>query len=234
MIFRRLKAHVEKENWFAVAIDFCIVVIGVFIGIQVANWNDTNQTLAKEAIILEQLHDEFAVVINDLEQTRPYADRTVEAVNDVLRTIRSEQAPDDKAAFLNTIQLASSFGSAPPTPVTLTELLSSGTLSDLSSKDLRQALIRYHRTMQTHDAVADLVLNRISEPRDGFHDAIFVNPDHGTDNAMLLDDYLWERMDETRQQFQVLYYAKSSLSRILEQLQQEANAVMEEIRAAQT
>ena len=41
MILRRLKAHVEKENWFAVAIDFVIVVVGVFIGIQVANWNET-------------------------------------------------------------------------------------------------------------------------------------------------------------------------------------------------
>ena len=37
MILRRLKDHVEKENWFAVVIDFCIAVIGVFIGIQVAN-----------------------------------------------------------------------------------------------------------------------------------------------------------------------------------------------------
>lgn len=40
MIFRRIKAHIKKENWLAVGIDFCIVVIGVFIGIQVANWND--------------------------------------------------------------------------------------------------------------------------------------------------------------------------------------------------
>lgn len=48
MIFRRLKAHVEKENWFAVAIDFAIVVIGVFIGIQVANWNAAQNDRARE------------------------------------------------------------------------------------------------------------------------------------------------------------------------------------------
>ena len=40
MLFRRIKAHVEKENWFAVGVDFAIVVIGVFIGLQVANWNE--------------------------------------------------------------------------------------------------------------------------------------------------------------------------------------------------
>ena len=52
MILRRITKHVKDQNWFAVGIDFCIVVIGVFIGIQVANWNeaqadraDTKRTL---------------------------------------------------------------------------------------------------------------------------------------------------------------------------------------------
>ncbi|MEO0694618.1 MAG: hypothetical protein AAFY84_00835 [Pseudomonadota bacterium] len=52
MILRRITKHVKDQNWFAVALDFCIVVFGVVIGIQVANWNeersdrvDTNRTL---------------------------------------------------------------------------------------------------------------------------------------------------------------------------------------------
>jgi hypothetical protein len=40
MILRRVTRHVKDENWFAVGLDFVIVVVGVFIGIQVANWND--------------------------------------------------------------------------------------------------------------------------------------------------------------------------------------------------
>lgn len=39
MILRRITEHVKNQNWFAVGLDFLIVVIGVFIGIQVANWN---------------------------------------------------------------------------------------------------------------------------------------------------------------------------------------------------
>lgn len=45
MILRRLRTHVEAENWLAVAIDFVIVVIGVFIGIQVANWNEARKDM---------------------------------------------------------------------------------------------------------------------------------------------------------------------------------------------
>ncbi len=35
MILRRLAEHVRAQNWFAVALDFLIVVVGVFVGLQV-------------------------------------------------------------------------------------------------------------------------------------------------------------------------------------------------------
>ena len=44
MLLRNVKKHVEDQNWFAVALDFFIVVAGVFIGIQLGNWNDAHQT----------------------------------------------------------------------------------------------------------------------------------------------------------------------------------------------
>ncbi|MEO0439157.1 MAG: hypothetical protein AAF098_19945 [Pseudomonadota bacterium] len=40
MLLRRITEYVKGQNWTAVAIDFFIVVVGVFIGIQVSNWND--------------------------------------------------------------------------------------------------------------------------------------------------------------------------------------------------
>ena len=40
MILRRVMEHVKSQNWTAVAVDFLIVVVGVFIGIQLGNWND--------------------------------------------------------------------------------------------------------------------------------------------------------------------------------------------------
>ena len=39
MVLRRLREHVIHYNWFAVTIDFVIVVAGVFVGIQASNWN---------------------------------------------------------------------------------------------------------------------------------------------------------------------------------------------------
>ena len=49
MILRRVIEHVKAQNWLAVFLDFVIVVIGVFIGMQVSNWNNARS-----------LHEQFA------------------------------------------------------------------------------------------------------------------------------------------------------------------------------
>jgi len=40
MLLRIIKQHMQNGNWFVVLVDFAIVV-AVFIGIQVTNWNET-------------------------------------------------------------------------------------------------------------------------------------------------------------------------------------------------
>lgn len=35
----RVAEHVRTQNWTAIGIDFLIVVLGVFVAIQVSNWN---------------------------------------------------------------------------------------------------------------------------------------------------------------------------------------------------
>ncbi|MFT4789813.1 MAG: hypothetical protein ACI9J5_002130 [Paraglaciecola sp.] len=38
MLLRRLSQHVKDQNWFAVVLDFFIVVIGILIAFQITNW----------------------------------------------------------------------------------------------------------------------------------------------------------------------------------------------------
>lgn len=67
MILRRITQHVREQNWTAIAIDFVIVVIGVFIGIQVSNWNQarTDQALAER--YLNDLTGDLRGDIRDVE-----------------------------------------------------------------------------------------------------------------------------------------------------------------------
>ena len=59
MLLRSISKHVKEQNWFAVGLDFLIVVIGVFIGIQVANWNDSRAFKQKETELLFELKEQI-------------------------------------------------------------------------------------------------------------------------------------------------------------------------------
>jgi hypothetical protein len=60
MIFRHVREHVAHHNWFAVAIDLAIVVIGVFLGTQANNWNQAR-------LEGEQAREYRAMLIGDLD-----------------------------------------------------------------------------------------------------------------------------------------------------------------------
>jgi hypothetical protein len=55
MLLRRVIAHVKKQEWTAIAIDFVIVVVGVFIGVQAANWNEARADAARARGYLERI-----------------------------------------------------------------------------------------------------------------------------------------------------------------------------------
>ncbi len=39
-VLRRLAASARRQDWFAVAVELVVVVLGIFVGLQVANWNE--------------------------------------------------------------------------------------------------------------------------------------------------------------------------------------------------
>lgn len=59
MLLRRVVDHVRKQEWTAIWIDLMIVVLGVFIGIQVSNWNDDRATASRAAVFSERLRSDL-------------------------------------------------------------------------------------------------------------------------------------------------------------------------------
>lgn len=59
MILRRVTVRLREENWVAIAIDFLIVVIGVFLGIQASNWNQARLERREVERLLIQLRPEL-------------------------------------------------------------------------------------------------------------------------------------------------------------------------------
>ena len=62
MILRRLTEQLKQQNWTAIAIEFVLLVAGVFLGIQVANWNETRREHALEAEYIARLQRDFGAI----------------------------------------------------------------------------------------------------------------------------------------------------------------------------
>ena len=47
MLLRRITKHVQDQNWFAVGLDFTIVVVGILIAFQITNWSEAQSERAE-------------------------------------------------------------------------------------------------------------------------------------------------------------------------------------------
>lgn len=95
MILRRIIAHLRKQEWTAIGIDFVIVVLGVFIGIQVANWNAFEADKRALASALDRLRSEISANVEMMEVVDAEVESAVPLVQvgaDALETCRDDAA----------------------------------------------------------------------------------------------------------------------------------------------
>ena len=59
MILRKLAESIRQQNWFTVLVEILIVVIGIFVGLQVDDWNRTRIQLSEESEYLTRLSDDL-------------------------------------------------------------------------------------------------------------------------------------------------------------------------------
>ena len=67
MLLRRITKHVKEQNWFAVFLDFVIVVVGILIAFQVTNWSQARQENAAVDSYLNSMSKTIEFDLNRLE-----------------------------------------------------------------------------------------------------------------------------------------------------------------------
>ena len=61
MILRRLAEKLKQQHWTAIGIDLLILVLGVFLGMQVSNWNEDRENNHKAAVFTARLKADLRV-----------------------------------------------------------------------------------------------------------------------------------------------------------------------------
>lgn len=192
MILRRVIEHVKAQNWTAVALDFVIVVMGVFIGMQVQALAVERNRQKSERAYLARLHGEVEQLIATRErydQTRGKFSADLIAAVELLDGESADitLSPDQCDAIAG-----SAHTTVPPADLpTVTELLSTGRIDQLTAPAVRVAILTY---MQEASRAHDLVMVITDSGRDlgkayphlithhlgpsrSVHDQVWVNPD---------------------------------------------------------
>jgi hypothetical protein len=68
MLLSRIARQLREHDWTAVIIEIAIVVVGVFIGLQVSNWNDDRKDSVRGDEYLRRLHDELVLDAGQLRE----------------------------------------------------------------------------------------------------------------------------------------------------------------------
>ena len=145
MLLRRITRHVSEQNWFAVAIDFAIVVGGVFIGIQVANWNDARLEHSKEIAALEELLAEAELNVGMIKSDFEFNAQTIKERDGLVAKLTSgdlEGVTESDVGRL--IGDSRQYPGIPAVSAVYDGFVGSGVVGSLSDREAVQSVARYH------------------------------------------------------------------------------------------
>lgn len=143
MILRSVTKHVKEQNWFAVFLDLLIVVIGVFIGIQVSNWNEQLVGEKQAQVLLKRVHHDLTndtlSITAELDYqsvVRNYAMTAIDAINGV-NSVSDEQ-------FVIGAYQATQMNNAWSNRATYNEMLSTGQINLIQDEALKAQIFGYY------------------------------------------------------------------------------------------
>lgn len=149
MIHKRLAAAIGGHNWFTVAVEILIVVTGIFIGLQVDDWNEARKGRQIEHRYLERIYADVAVDIASMHHGIELA-KERGAMGKLL--LQALDQPDlvraDPTAFMYAIERANYTYSPSSENDTFEELKYSGELQIIRNAELRAALTGYYKKFE--------------------------------------------------------------------------------------
>ena len=142
MILRSVTKHVRDQNWFAVFLDLLIVVFGVFIGIQVSNWNEQLAGERQAHVLLKRIHNDLSndvlAISAELDYqsvVRNYAMTAVDAMNGV------DDVSDEQ--FVIGAYQATQVNNAWSNRATYNEMVSTGQINLIQDESLKAQIFGY-------------------------------------------------------------------------------------------
>jgi hypothetical protein len=162
MLLRRVMQHVQEQNWTAIGIDLVIVVVGVFIGIQVANWNTTAIEKRETRQALLRLEEDLRMSVTQTQTNIEFVTNNARYADLVFDRLAACDLPEsDRGAFATGLYRLGKIVSAQLVRTTLDELRDSGRLGLIENLELRQTINAVVRSQESQELWLQMQAARI-------------------------------------------------------------------------
>ena len=145
MILQRLATSIRKQDWFTVVIETLIVVFGVFLGLQLGNWNEARTEAQRASEIHDALVDDFIVIRDQLERHEASARKAMENAIELQGLLGEGGGGLSAYDIAQKVGPATSWSPAVGGSPTYAEVVAAGDLNLIKSKEARAALSEFDR-----------------------------------------------------------------------------------------
>jgi len=176
MILQSITKAIREQNYYAVALEFVIVIAGVVIGFQINAWNSERESAARAATLIERLGQETAAAFESHERDLGrLAQRNQEL--SLFNTVLSPQSEMDGSEALCGLidQSHLIFWSGVRIPV-LDEIAETGSLALISDTEVREAIVDLNTTIASMSDRIEILRNTENILRLEFPDLVRVVP----------------------------------------------------------
>lgn len=146
MILRRIADGIKNQDWFVVVIEIFIVVIGIYFGLQVDDWNKARQERVSEAEFIVRFHDDL--LLAEALSSRVF-ERRLNLIHDlstatdvVLANFGRDTLTVEECRAIGDSRYFSMNISGLPA---LSELMATGGLQILQDQELRRAILHFQQ-----------------------------------------------------------------------------------------
>lgn len=143
MLPRRLRNYVDNQNWTAIVIELLVVVLGVFIGLQVDNWNQTRIEQNTVKSYYDRLIEDLRTNAESFQARQDYYRKVQAHGQSALDILRGSQTISAEQFLIDAYQ-ASQIWQVFINRAAFDEILSVGVMNTIPDIGARSKLTNYH------------------------------------------------------------------------------------------
>jgi len=144
----RLGKAVQGRNWLTFLVELGIIVLGVAIGLQADNWNESRMAENDARALIQNLRSEFVSNRASLETTRANLDGIIAASRELLALFGRQDIGVSETELDSLIELTFFWPTWMPSNSVSQELMNSGYLSVLDDDGVKPLLFEWERNMR--------------------------------------------------------------------------------------